>query len=75
MVKESQAIFRDLEKGVTAGIERVAESRNLKDPARTESHAVSRAFVESDGDNCSPYELAQYFRSLSPYRWAQRERR
>jgi hypothetical protein len=73
MVETHRAILCDSEKGVLGGIERVASSGNLKDPARTESHSVREAFVKYAGDpeTTSAFELAQHFRSLSPYRWAQ----
>jgi hypothetical protein len=77
LVDTHRAILRDPNKGISGGIERVAESRNLKDPARTESYAVRSAHVASGEETeiASPFEIAEYFRSLSPYRWARQQRR
>ena len=75
MVEMQRAILRDHEKGVLGGIERVAPSGNLKYCSRIEAHAVREAFVANDSESepVSLFELAQFFRSRSPYRWAQQD--
>lgn len=64
-----------------AGIEQIARSGNLKDCARTETHAIRETHIERAAKKRgaevedvkaegSLFHLAQYFRSLSPYTWA-----
>jgi len=73
LVELHRAILRDQRHGIRSGIELVAASGNLKDPARTESHALRKARdrrgedLESEGTR---FDLAMFFRTSSPYTWA-----
>ncbi|MGH9735976.1 MAG: hypothetical protein ACRD8A_15455 [Candidatus Acidiferrales bacterium] len=76
LISSKVAVLRDPARGVLGGIEIIANPEQMRgyDPARVESSAAQAAAL-GNGTRAvaeSPAELARYFRTRSPYRWARR---
>lgn len=79
LVDSRLAILRDDKAGVDGGIELTVKPKRFSDrpdsPACVESAAVQAGFRANGGNTQeSSGELAEYFRSRSPWRWAERPR-